>query len=139
MGDYRKALWGGFVLETPDGVVYCAGDTAYRDGAIFREVGARFGAPLVAVLPIGAYAPRYFMKPQHADPEEAVQIARDCGAGQALGVHWGTFPLSDEPFVEPAERFVTVLGEYGGEALGGRPLRPGDVWEPDVRAEVGRK
>ena len=132
-GDYRKALWGGFVLETPHGVVYCAGDTAYRDGAIFREVRARFGPPLVAVLPIGAYAPRYFMKPQHADPEEAVQIARDCGARHALGVHWGTFPLSDEPFEEPAERFVAALEGHGG----GRPLRPGDVWEPGVRAGVG--
>lgn len=55
---------------------------------IFREIGKRFGPPVVAILPIGAYAPRWFMQTQHANPQEAVQIARDCGAKQVLGVHW---------------------------------------------------
>ncbi|MEP6732778.1 MAG: MBL fold metallo-hydrolase, partial [bacterium] len=80
LADRRMALWGGFVIESSSGVIYCAGDTAFRDGAIFTEIAERFGAPTVAVLPIGAYAPRWFMETQHVNPEEAVQIATLCGA-----------------------------------------------------------
>ncbi len=124
------ALWGGFVLETESGVVYCAGDTAYRDdGAIFKEIGHRFGPPKLAMLPIGAYAPRWFMQTQHADPAEAVQIARDCGAEQVLGVHWGTFALTDEPHDEPALALEAVLRADPIEGVRFRAIRPGDTWE----------
>lgn len=122
------ALWGGFVLETPAGNVYCAGDTAYRDGAIFHEIGRRFGPPLVALLPIGAYAPRWFMQPQHANPQEVVQIAGDCGAQQVLGVHWGTFALTDEPFEEPAEHLASAVRGQGLDGDRFKALRPGDTW-----------
>lgn len=127
IGDYRKALWAGYMLHTPAGAVYLAGDTAYRNGRIFREIRERMGAPLVAVVPIGAYAPRDFMQPQHADPEEAVTLARDCGTQYALGVHWGTFHLSDEPLNEPAERFNRAL--ESSLPLRGRALRAGDLWD----------
>jgi L-ascorbate metabolism protein UlaG (beta-lactamase superfamily) len=129
IGDYRKALWGGYVLETSAGNVYLAGDTAYRDGTIFREIQQRWKRFVVALLPIGAYAPRYFMQPQHTSPEEAVQIALDCNTAVALGIHWGTFPLSDEPYAEPAERFNAALSQRTDGVLTGQPLRPGDVWE----------
>ena len=128
LGDFRMALWGGFVLQTPAGTVYCAGDTAYRDSAVFREIGTRFGPPLVAVLPIGAYAPRWFMKTQHAEPEETLQIAQDCGAKTVLGVHWGTFPLTDEPYEEPALRFEAALRSQAA-GMHGQALRPGNIWE----------
>jgi len=128
--DRRMALWGGFVLQTPAGVVYCAGDTAYRDGAIFREIGKRFGPPVVAVLPIGAYAPRWFMQMQHTDPSEAIQIAEDCGARTMLGIHWDTFPLTDEPYTEPAELLAASTRENGSTELQAQAMRPGDVWEP---------
>ncbi|MCW1777281.1 MBL fold metallo-hydrolase [Pantoea ananatis] len=72
--------------------MWFAGDTGYGDGAIFREIRDRHGAPDVALIPIGAYAPRWFMAPQHIDPTEAVRIFRDTGARRALGIHWGTFP-----------------------------------------------
>ena len=129
LGDYRMALWGGFVLQTPAGTVYCAGDTAYRDGVIFREINARFGPPLVAVLPIGAHAPRWFMRTQHAEPGETVQIAQDCGAKTILGIHWGTFPLTNEPYEEPAQRFEAALRLQTITGLHGQALRPGDIWE----------
>ena len=128
IGDIRMALWGGFVLETPAGVVYCAGDTAYRDGAIFREIGKQFGPPTVAILPIGAYAPRWFMQPQHADPYEAVQIARDCGAKQVLGVHWGTFALTDEPFDEPPHLLEAAVRAHALDNRRFKALQPGDTW-----------
>ncbi len=129
--DRRMALWGGFVMETPAGRVYCAGDTAYRDGVIFREMRERLGAPRVAVLPIGAYAPRWFMRTQHADPAEAMQIAAECGAEEMLGVHWGTFQLTDEPYDEP-ERLLREAAAGSGLRAGAgvaTALRPGAVWD----------
>ncbi len=129
MGDRRMALWGGFVLETPSGLIYCAGDTAYRDGKIFHEVRERLGRPAVAILPIGAYAPRWFMQTQHVDPEEAVQIAVDCGARQLLGIHWGTFPLTDEPFQEPQERLSAAAHAASFANAGSVALYAGDTWQ----------
>ncbi|WP_044559348.1 MBL fold metallo-hydrolase [Azospirillum sp. B4] len=128
LGDRRMALWCGFVLETPAGVVYVAGDTGYGDGAIFRQVRDRYGAPAVAVLPIGAYAPRWFMKQQHCDPAEAVRILADCGAHQGLAVHWGTFPLSDEERLAPPAELAEALAQRGMAAGRFLAMEPGDVW-----------
>lgn len=124
--DHRMALWGGFFLKTPRGSIYCAGDTAYGDGAIFSEIGRRCGSPKVAILPIGAYAPRWFMQSQHANPEESVRIAKACGAHQMLGVHWGTFALSDEPFNEPPALLQSAAAKQG---LSARAFLVGDSWE----------
>jgi L-ascorbate metabolism protein UlaG (beta-lactamase superfamily) len=132
LGDRRFALWGGFVLETPIGTMYCAGDTGYRDGKIFAEIRRRLGTPLVATLPIGAYEPRWFMKSQHADPSEAVQIALDSGAQHLLGVHWGTFQLTDEPCNEPGELLQSAMAERAPTSLQARPFRAGDIWEASL-------
>ena len=131
------ALWGGFVLETPAGVIYCAGDTAYRDGKIFREIGERFGPPALAILPIGAYAPRWFMHEQHVDPAEAVQIALDCGAQQVLGVHWGTFSLTDEPHTEPKEHLRAAARSASLHPDKAIALHTGDTWEPGQSPQSG--
>lgn len=128
LSDRRMALWSGFVIEAGAGRVYVAGDTGYGDGGIFGEVRTRFGAPDVAILPIGAYAPRWFMKAQHADPVEAVQIMLDCGARQALGVHWGTFNLTDEPRLEPKQRLQAELARRGLAAISFLAFEPGDAW-----------
>ncbi len=128
IGDRRKALWGGFVLETAAGVIYCAGDTAYRDGKIFSQIRERFGPPVVAILPIGAYDPRWFMRTQHADPAEAVQIARDLGARHMLGVHWNTFLLTDEPFDEPEKLLDAAAVSQPAGGVAAVALHPGDVW-----------
>ncbi len=132
LGDRRMALWGGFVLETPAGTIYCAGDTAYRDGKIFREIRARFGPIILAVLPIGAYAPRWFMETQHANPEEALQIGMETGARQVLGVHWGTFNLTDEAYDEPEKALLAAAGQAPFHTLQVMALRPGDVWQADL-------
>jgi L-ascorbate metabolism protein UlaG (beta-lactamase superfamily) len=129
LGDRRFALWGGFVLETPAGRIYCAGDTAWQDGKIFTEIRERLGAPLVAILPIGAYDPRWFMNTQHANPAEAMQIAIDIGARHLLGVHWATFQLTDEPYEEPAQLLEKSIRERKPANLTAQALRPGDVWE----------
>jgi len=101
LSDRNQALWGGFVIEGSSAAVYHAGDTGFFDG--FREIGRRFRLD-AALLPIGAYDPRWFMEPAHIDPEQAVQAFEALGAGTLLAMHWGTFKLSDEPLDEPPRR-----------------------------------
>ncbi|RZL85597.1 MAG: MBL fold metallo-hydrolase, partial [Sphingomonas sp.] len=111
--DTRITLWGGHYLETPAGAVWFVGDTGYGDGRIFTEVRARLGTPDVALIPIGAYAPRWFMAAQHVNPAEAVQIFCDVGADRALGIHWGTFQLTDEAREAPVEELAAALNDAG--------------------------
>jgi L-ascorbate metabolism protein UlaG (beta-lactamase superfamily) len=110
--DVRMALWAGHWLDTPAGAIWFAGDTAYGNGAIFGQIRERLGAPDVALIPIGAYAPRWFMAGQHVDPDEAVRIFTEVDAKQALGIHWGTFQLTDEardaPQIALAEALTTA-------------------------------
>ncbi len=97
--DRNRALWGGFMLQVGDRRVYFAGDSGY--GQHFREIGQRLGQPDLALLPIGAYEPRWFMKDLHAMPAEAVQAHVDLGARQSIGMHFGTFRLTTEGIDEP--------------------------------------
>jgi L-ascorbate metabolism protein UlaG (beta-lactamase superfamily) len=127
--DRRMALWCAYHLATPAGGIYHVGDTGYGDGRLFRELRERLGPPRLAILPIGAYEPRWFMKPQHMNPEEAVQVMRDTGAAQALGHHWGTFRLTNEGVERPVEALAAALQAAGVPPERFRALRPGEVWE----------
>ncbi len=100
--DRNDSLWGGFVLRGPEGAAYHSGDTGMFDG--FDEIGARAGPIDWAMLPIGAYAPRWFMAPQHICPEEAGEAFERLRARHLVAMHWGTFRLTDEPLDEPPER-----------------------------------
>jgi L-ascorbate metabolism protein UlaG (beta-lactamase superfamily) len=111
------------------GVIYCIGDTGFGDGAIFRDIRRKHGAPRLALIPIGAYAPRWFMKDYHMNPAEAVKAFELCGAENAIAHHWGTFQLSDEAIEDPPEALRKALSEAGIEAARFRILRPGEVWE----------
>jgi L-ascorbate metabolism protein UlaG (beta-lactamase superfamily) len=111
--DRRMALWSGFTLSTNGGCVYFAGDTGYGNGRIFRAVRERIGRPDLALIPIGAYAPRWFMRAQHTDPSEAVQILEDLEAARGLGIHWGVFQLTDERRDEPPELLLEALARRG--------------------------
>lgn len=125
--DRRMALWGGFVVEAAGKLVYFAGDTGYGTGDIFRSLHTRFGAVDLAILPIGAYDPRWFMAAQHCDPEEAIQIMLDTGAKAAVGMHWGTFKLTDETRTDPEQRLVAGLAARGIDPVRFRALHPADV------------
>ena len=129
LNDRRMALWCAYVLTSPRGVHYHVGDSGLGDGAIFRDLRARFGPPRLATLPIGAYEPRWFMQPQHMNPEDAVEAFRLLGAEQALGHHWGTFKLTDEGIERPAEALTAALGAAGLRPGVFLAMRPGQVWE----------
>lgn len=107
--DVRMALWSGHFLNTPAGSIWFVGDTGYGDGAIFKQVRQRLRAPDVALIPIGAYEPRWFMSDQHVNPAEAVRILCDVEARYALGIHWGTFQLTDEAREAPRLALATAL------------------------------
>ncbi len=111
--DRRMALWSGFMLSTAGCRAYFAGDTGYGDGRIFQEVRRRIGRPDLALIPIGAYAPRWFMSAQHTDPNEAVHIMEDLEAARAVGIHWGVFRLTDERRGEPPELLLEALARRG--------------------------
>jgi L-ascorbate metabolism protein UlaG (beta-lactamase superfamily) len=98
----NASLWGGFVVHAPEGTAYHAGDTAW--GEHFAEIGQRVGAIDWAMLPIGGYAPQWFMSSQHIGPEEAGEAWRALGARNLLAMHWGTFRLTDEAVGEPPAR-----------------------------------
>ncbi|AHE51978.1 MBL fold metallo-hydrolase [Sphingomonas sanxanigenens] len=136
-GDRRMALWGGFMLRAKGALVYFAGDTGYGTGAIFRDLRNRFGPTDLALLPIGAYDPRWFMAAQHTDPEEAIQIMRDLDAGAAIGMHWGTFKLTDEPREDPALRLAAGLAARGIAPDRFTAMRPAEVVEFDATRADG--
>ena len=129
INDRRMALWGAFVLTTPAGTIYLAGDTGYGEGDIFRSVRERFGAPRLAVLPIGAYEPRWFMQTQHMNPTDAVQAFTDLGAQAAIGVHWGTFQLTNERVDQPRIDLAAALTDAGVAPDRFQAFRPGEVWQ----------
>lgn len=106
--DRNRGLWAGWTLVAPGGNIYFAGDTGYGDGALFRAV-RRHGPVRLALLPVGAYAPRWFMAEQHMNPAEAVMAMADLGANQALGLHWGTFQLTDEGRETPRAELRVAL------------------------------
>ncbi len=105
-------LWCGWVIRAGRHRVYFAGDSGYFSG--FRDIGAEAGPFDLALLPIGAYEPRWFMKGHHMNPEEAVRAWEDLGAAGVLGgMHWGTFRLTDEDPMEPPERVRTEWSRLG--------------------------
>ncbi|MGI8306907.1 MBL fold metallo-hydrolase [Saccharopolyspora hattusasensis] len=109
--DTCRSLWGSWVISGPEHRVYHAGDTGY--GPHFAEIGQRYPGIDVAMVPIGAYAPRWFMKPVHMNPEEAVRAVADLGARYAATMHWATFVLTREPVVEPLTRVRKAWRDTG--------------------------
>ena len=109
--DRCRTLWGGFVIERRGLKVYFAGDSGWFDG--FRAIGERLGPFDLALLPVGAYEPRWFMTPVHVTPEDAVQAHLDVRSRRSIAMHFGTFRLTDEGIDEPVERLRAELLRRG--------------------------
>jgi L-ascorbate metabolism protein UlaG (beta-lactamase superfamily) len=127
--DRNKALWASFVLETPAGKIYIVCDSGYGEGKHFRSVAKAHGPLRLAILPIGAYEPRWFMKDQHMNPQDAVQALADCGVAEALAHHHGTFQLTDEAIDAPVMALQAALDEAKIPREKFVALKPGQVVE----------
>jgi L-ascorbate metabolism protein UlaG (beta-lactamase superfamily) len=109
--DRQRSLWGGYMIESRGRRVYFGGDTGYSTH--FSDIRSRLGSPDIAMLGIGSYEPRWFMKPMHMNPAEAVCAHRDLGSKQSIGMHFGTFQLSAEAIDQPQADLKRALLESG--------------------------
>ena len=116
--DRNKTLWCGWVVKHAGFKFYFSGDTGYTPR--LQEIASRLGPPDLAALPIGAYAPRWFMRPQHVDPPEAVQLHRELAVRHSLAIHWGTFELADDSLDEPVDLLQQAMAQSD--------LGPEDFW-----------
>ncbi|MCH9610312.1 MAG: hypothetical protein S4CHLAM81_03650 [Chlamydiales bacterium] len=123
--DRNRTLWMGVVVECEGKRIYFAGDTGYNNQD-FKEIGQRFGSMDLSLLPIGAYAPRRFMRPVHVNPKDAVMIHQEVNSKQSLAGHWWTFRLSVEIANRPPYDLYCALQERGIDPLAFRAVMPGD-------------
>jgi N-acyl-phosphatidylethanolamine-hydrolysing phospholipase D len=129
--DRNLTLWCGWVLRTPLGHVYFAGDSGYNPS--FGDIGAHLGPMRLALLPIGAYQPRWFMAPMHLSPEEAVRAHLDVRSAFSVAMHWGTFALADEPLAEPPIALRQALARRHIPATQFTTMRIGETTALDGR------
>src|SRR5262245_12669032 len=122
LGDMNRTLWSGWVAGGPPHRFYFAGDTGFTRS--FADIGARLGPFDLAALPIGAYDPPAMMQPVHLNPEEALQAGLDVRARSMLGIHYGTFDLTDEPLDEPPRRFHAEAARLSIDAA--------RIWTPAI-------
>jgi len=130
--DKNRALWGGFRIAAGSMSIYFAGDTAYAP--FFQDVRRRLGPIDLALLPIGAYEPRWFMRVVHMNPAEAVQAHLDLEASQSVAMHFGTFQLTAEGIDEPARDLTDALLARGLALSCFRTLAFGDSFRLEPRA-----
>lgn len=97
--DRDRAHWCGWRIDSAEGALWHTGDSGFCE--VFREIGEQYGSVDFGMIPIGAYQPRHIMRPVHLNPDEAVQVFLDTYCRRAVGMHWGTFRLTDEPMGEP--------------------------------------
>ncbi len=114
--DRDKSLWGGFVLETPHGRIYFAGDTAM--GLHFQAIRERFGPMTLSLMPIGAYAPRWFMERVHIDPDEALQASLTLESQTTLAIHFATFDLADDAYDAPTHALARAISHLSDRPAG---------------------
>jgi L-ascorbate metabolism protein UlaG (beta-lactamase superfamily) len=114
MWDTNKTLWGSFLIDTPEGRIYFAGDSAY--GTHFRHVYEKYGAPRVSLLPIGAYEPRWFMYRMHMNPDEAVRAHIDLHSQSSIAIHFGLIDNAGESYDAPIDDLVAARRAHGVDA-----------------------
>ena len=122
--DRNRALWGGFMVVAASARIFFAGDTAYAP--FFPDIRQRLGPINLALLPIGAYEPRWFMQVVHMNPAEAVQAHLDLEASESVGMHFGTFPMTTEGIDEPLRALEEARRARNVEPSGFRTLGFGE-------------
>ncbi len=126
--DRNATLWCGFVVASAtSGNIYFVGDSGYN--VHFKQIREKFGAFRVAMIPIGAFRPEWFMSPVHISPREAVQVFQDIGAPLSIAMHYGTFPLADDGEREPVTALHAALKTAGIDSTRFVALREGEGWD----------
>lgn len=123
--DQMRTLWGGFVILTPYGNIYFAGDTGYDKH--FQEIRSKYAPIILSLLPIGAYEPQWFMHAVHLTPEEAIKAHHDLASKLSVPIHFGTYPLTYEPREEPEERLRKALNTNAKDKQLFLILKPGET------------
>lgn len=126
--DANRALWGAFLIETPGGSVYFAGDTGFGEGITFSAIRSLYGSPRLSLLPVGAYEPRWFMKAHHMNPDDAVEAHLRLASQTSLAIHHSTIQLTNEAITAPVEALH--------QALEARAVDPQRFLVPDVGETV---
>ncbi len=126
VSDRNKSLWCGFVVQSAQmgDEYYFAGDSGY--GSHFKRIGEKFRSIRCAMIPIGAFRPKWFMSPVHIAPDEAVRVHQDVGSGLSLAMHFGTFPLADDGENEPIQELQASLAQASVEPSAFRALDLGE-------------
>ena len=119
--DRLKTLWGSFLIEQNGKKVYFAGDSGY--GPHFLDIGKKYGPIELSLLPIGAYKPRWFMKYNHMNPQDALQAHKDLQSKQSMAIHFGTFSLGDDAFDDPTNELSLAIKE--------NKISPSDFYAPE--------
>ena len=132
--DTNRSLWLGFVLDSAEGPLLFPGDSGL--GPEFKLIHQRFGPLRFAALPIGAYAPRWFMRDNHMNPDDAVQAHQQLASQCSMAIHFGTFNLSDEEQFAPPQELAKALAEREVSANEFRPPKPGEQWQIPVLARA---
>jgi L-ascorbate metabolism protein UlaG (beta-lactamase superfamily) len=127
--DRNKALWSAFYVQTPSRRIYFAADTAFGEGEHFTSTREDFGPPDVALMPIGAYEPHWFMKHQHVNPEHAVRAHKLLGARHSLAIHHSTIQLTDEAIDAPVNSLEDARSRHGLSEQEFRVLDVGETWQ----------
>lgn len=127
--DDDKMLWCSFLIEHDSMKYYWIADSGYYKG--YKEIGEKFGPIDVLFVPVGAYEPRWFMKPYHVNPEEALQVAKDVRAKTFIPIHWGTFDLTDEPLWLPIKHLKEIYKDDLNPLL--TILKHGEHFIPEKR------
>ena len=136
--DARQALWGAFVIETPSGNIYFAGDSGFDQGRYYKQAHKEYGGFRLALLPIGTYKPRWFFNFYHQDPSQALQAHQILNASYSLAVHFGTFDLSLTPYDEPPRLLEQAKAKENIAKEIFRALKPGQIWwVPEVQPRQG--
>lgn len=125
--DQNNALWCGYVLEGPAGKIYFAGDTGY--GPHIQEIARKFAPLRLALLPIGAYKPAWFMSPVHTSPLEAVRAHLELEASRSAAIHFGAFALADDGEKDPVTDLERALESAGIPKRNFRALQAGEGWD----------
>jgi L-ascorbate metabolism protein UlaG (beta-lactamase superfamily) len=125
--DTNQTLWGSFLIESPQGRIYFAGDSEY--GTHFRRIYEKYGAPRVSLLPIGAYEPRWFMYRMHMNPDEAVRAHLELHSHRSIGIHFGLIDNAGESYDAPGNDLIAARRAHGVEATGFVVPRYGQVFQ----------